>query len=129
MNAGSTNSIPFIGAPWEGEWQLVQMEKEGHIDGIIANDGDCFILGGRRIIFDIDSGKHQFRELNIMEATAKYNENNNHYQIFKYKQDNLAIISCFFGNDYIKRINGIGKKRYGRFWTLYRMIRFGPLLK
>ena len=103
--------IPFIGAPWEGEWQLVQMEKEGRIDGIIANDGDCFILGGRRIIFDIDFGKRQFRELNVMEATAKYNENNNHYRIFKYKQENLAIISCFFGNDYIKRINGIGKKK------------------
>ena len=122
--------IPFIGAPWEGEWQLVQMERDGRIDGIIANDGDCFILGSRRIIFDIDFGKRQFRELNVMEATAKYNENNNHYRIFKYKQENLAIISCFFGNDYIKRINRIGKKKIwkildllpnDKIWTITEM--------
>ena len=40
----------MIGAPFEADWQLIALEKEGRTAGTITIDSDLFALGGRTIV-------------------------------------------------------------------------------
>ena len=44
------NGIRIYCAPIEAEWQLVSLENQGVIDGILSVDSDCLCLGARRVI-------------------------------------------------------------------------------
>ncbi len=101
-------NIAFLGAPYEGEWQLVQMEKDKRINAIIANDGDCVILGADRVIFDINFTELKFREFNRSEASIVHMKDKMQFPLMKYSKCNYPLISCLLGNDYIRKVHGIG---------------------
>jgi 5'-3' exonuclease len=43
----------MFGAPYEAEWQLVEMQLAGFLDYIISEDSDLIILKGSKIIVDL----------------------------------------------------------------------------
>ena len=44
----------YICAPYEADFQLVFMEKQGKIQAILTEDGDLFVLGGSTLIMNLD---------------------------------------------------------------------------
>ena len=101
-------NIAFIGAPYEGEWQLVQMEKDKRINAMIVNDGDCVILQAERVIFDINFAELTFCELNRNEASSVHMKDKSKFILMKYSKCNYPLISCLLGNDYIPKLHGVG---------------------
>lgn len=46
----------FVCAPFEAEWQLVELERIGCVDGILATDSDIFPLGANTVYLDTRFG-------------------------------------------------------------------------
>ncbi len=53
--------IKFVGAPFEAEWQLVMLEKSCEIDAIMSVDGDCVILGAKKLYVDVKFSEKKLR--------------------------------------------------------------------
>jgi len=58
-----TDKISFESAPFEAEWQLAKLEKDGKIDGIISTDGDNFILGAKNLYINTNFHNKTFDHL------------------------------------------------------------------
>ena len=43
-------NVHLFGAPFEADAQLVALEQEGLVDGILTCDGDIFFLGGKNVL-------------------------------------------------------------------------------
>jgi 5'-3' exonuclease len=54
-------NIRFECAPFEAEWQLVQMESENIISAVMTTDGDAIILGAKTVLFDVDFKKKTWK--------------------------------------------------------------------
>eukprot|EP00956_Cyclotella_meneghiniana_P014527 scaffold21787_cov46-Cyclotella_meneghiniana.AAC.1 len=97
--------IKVIQAPFEADWQLVELQRAGLIDNILSSDGDLFVLGGDRIISELNyhSG-----------ACCFYQRDNILTRISMGRGDysgELHALSCFLGNDYVNRLDGNGPAR------------------
>eukprot|EP00956_Cyclotella_meneghiniana_P030798 scaffold78688_cov59-Cyclotella_meneghiniana.AAC.6 len=98
--------IKFCSAPFEADWQLVSLQKQGIIQHILSSDGDLLVLGGDSIITDLNNGSG---------ACCIYDTNS----ILQRKSmgggmflpQHLPLLACFSGNDYIARLHGNGPKK------------------
>ena len=90
--------VPFITAPAEAEAQCAQLERAGLVDGIVTEDNDTFLFGGRRVyrrLFD------QARDVELylmddVEAELKLGRNE------------LIQLACLLGSDYTDGVRGVG---------------------
>jgi 5'-3' exonuclease len=48
------DGLQFECAPFEAEWQLIHLERQGVVNYVYTTDGDSIILGADRVITDID---------------------------------------------------------------------------
>ena len=74
-------TIDFLGAPFEAEWQLAKMEKDGRIDAVLTTDGDAIILQCESVYFDFDPSKKEWREYkkaNILSGSYPLSAYHNH---------------------------------------------------
>ena len=46
------NHVVCIGAPYEADWQIKQLELDGIVDGVITVDSDLILLGCKAVIYD-----------------------------------------------------------------------------
>ncbi|KIW00865.1 uncharacterized protein PV09_07622 [Verruconis gallopava] len=47
-------SVPYVVAPFEADSQMVYLEKQGLIDGILSEDSDLLVFGARRLLTKLD---------------------------------------------------------------------------
>uniref|UniRef100_A0A7S2KZ73 Exonuclease 1 n=1 Tax=Leptocylindrus danicus TaxID=163516 RepID=A0A7S2KZ73_9STRA len=97
--------IMHFSAPFEAEWQLVSLERQGLIDGIVSEDGDNIILGARTVITRLDF------------VTGSCFIYRNH-EIWQQESagagewvDHLPELATFLGNDYTKRLYGFSPRK------------------
>jgi len=89
-------------APFEAEWQLVQLEKEGVVDAVMTTDGDAIILGAKVVLFDDDFSKSRwkvYRQEDILRGGSPISE----YDVAKW-----PAIASMLGSDYHERIPFVG---------------------
>mmetsp|Transcript_22780 Transcript_22780/g.35232 ORF Transcript_22780/g.35232 Transcript_22780/m.35232 type:complete len:248 (-) Transcript_22780:217-960(-) len=58
------NDIEHYGSIYEADQQLIQLEKDGIVDGIISEDGDEIALGAKRLLCKMSrksNGDYQFK--------------------------------------------------------------------
>ena len=67
------DSIAFVCAPFEAEQQLVKLEKDGKSDAVISMDGDCLVLGHKKIMHNMDWRKKKF-EMHDQKEAIETNE-------------------------------------------------------
>jgi 5'-3' exonuclease len=99
--------ISYECAPFEADWQLIALEQQGIIDGIMTNDSDLIALGGSNLYFDAkfaSSGKEStcvhFNRSDVLAS--------NTYVLFNRFEKHLPEVAAFLGCDYIKRLPGSG---------------------
>ena len=90
--------LPYVIAPMEAEAQCAELEKLGLVNGIITNDSDVFVFGGRHVY------KNFFEERKYTEIyDSKTLEDN-----FGFDQGTFIAIAQLLGSDYAIGIKGVG---------------------
>ena len=87
--------IPWIVAEGDAEVTCVSLEMSQLVDGIITDDNDAFLFGGRKII------RHLFRST---KEPQLYSANN-----IPFTRNQLIFFAYLLGSDYSVGVKGIGK--------------------
>ena len=98
--------IKYCSAPFEADPQVVELQKCGAAKHIMPTDEDMFVLGGDSIVSEVELGKGQCCIYNcegILQRTSMGGG--------KFCKEDLPLIGCFSGNDFIKRLNNNGHKK------------------
>ncbi|KAK8055685.1 hypothetical protein PG993_000912 [Apiospora rasikravindrae] len=103
--------VPYIVAPYEADPQMVYLERQGIINGILSEDSDLLVFGAKRLITKLDQhgacveiNRRDFGACREITLTGWSDEQFRH----------MAILH---GCDYLEGIKALGLK------TAYRMLR------
>ncbi|KAK4124599.1 hypothetical protein N657DRAFT_644845 [Parathielavia appendiculata] len=103
--------VPYVVAPYEADAQLVYLERQGLISGIVSEDSDLLVFGAKRLLTKMDQ-HGQCVEINRRDFCAVREISLTGWTDNEFRH--MAILS---GCDYLKGVNNIGLK------TAYRLIR------
>ncbi|KAI3325410.1 hypothetical protein HD806DRAFT_490253 [Xylariaceae sp. AK1471] len=103
--------IPYVVAPYEADAQLVYLERQGVISGIISEDSDLLVFGAKRLITKLDQ-YGQCVEINRRDFNACREVSFIGWDDKQFRQ--MTILS---GCDYLPGIQNFGLK------TAHRMLR------
>jgi len=103
--------VPYVVAPYEADAQLVYLERQGIISGIVSEDSDLLVFGAKRLLTKMDQ-HGQCVEINRRDFCAVREISLTGWTDVEFRH--MAILS---GCDYLASINSVGLK------TAYRLIR------
>ncbi|KAL2117522.1 hypothetical protein VTJ04DRAFT_7182 [Mycothermus thermophilus] len=103
--------VPYVVAPYEADAQLVYLERQGLISGIVSEDSDLLVFGAKRLLTKLDK-YGQCVEINRRDFCAVREVSLTGWTDREFRH--MAILS---GCDYLDSVNNIGLK------TAYRLIR------
>ena len=103
--------IPYVVAPYEADAQLVYLERQGLINGIISDDSDLLVFGAKRLLTKLDQYGNCI-EINRRDFCACREVSLTGWTDADFRR--MAIMS---GCDYLQGLPGVGLK------TAYRMLR------
>jgi hypothetical protein len=90
--------IPWVESPTEAEAQCAALEELGLVDGIVTEDSDIFVFGGKKVY------KNFFDEQKYVEAYfAKDIERD-----LALKRHQLVALAMLLGGDYTDGVKGVG---------------------
>ncbi|KAJ5970756.1 XPG/RAD2 endonuclease [Penicillium vulpinum] len=104
-------NVQYVVAPYEADAQLVYLEQQGDIDGIISEDSDLLVFGAKRLLSKLDQ-HGECIEINRADFTACREVSLVGFSDLDFR--NMCILS---GCDYLANIPKLGLK------TAYRIIR------
>lgn len=104
-------NVDYVVAPYEADAQLVYLERNGLIDGIISDDSDLLVFGAKRLLTKLDQ-YGSCMEINRRDFCACREVSLTGWSDADFRR--MAIMS---GCDYLKGLPGVGLK------TSYRMLR------
>jgi DNA excision repair protein ERCC-5 len=90
--------IPYIVAPAEAEAQCVELERLGLVDGIVTEDSDAFVFGGK-IVY-----KNLFKDQKYLEAYHSADAKDE----MNLTRDSFVALAMLLGGDYTEGIKGVG---------------------
>ena len=105
------NNVQYIVAPYEADAQLVYLERNGTIQGILSEDSDLLVFGAKRLLTKLDQ-YGECLEINRNDFTACREISLVGWTDAEFRR--MAILS---GCDYLANINKMGLK------TAYRLVR------
>ena len=91
--------VPWVESPFEAEAQCAYLELKGLIDGIITEDSDVFLFGGRKIYRKLFAGNNNQADLYDMNDIEKNMGLN---------REKMISLALFLGSDYTLGVKGIG---------------------
>ena len=103
--------VAYVVAPYEADAQMVYMEKQGIIDGILSEDSDLLVFGAKRLLTKLD----QFGdciEVNRADFTSC-----REISLVGWTDADFRRMAILSGCDYLASINRMGLK------TAYRLVR------
>lgn len=112
INVCKNYKIPYIVAPFEADSQMVYLEKQGIVDGIISEDSDLIIFGCERLYTKMDFDRatcqlvdrsqfHRLKEDVNAKGIPKLDIEN-------FSQVELIKLVCLSGCDYTPGLYQIG---------------------
>lgn len=103
--------VPYVVAPYEADAQMVYLERQGIISGIISEDSDLLVFGAKRLLTKLDQyGK--CIEINRKDFCAV-----REISLTGWTDVEFRHMAIFSGCDYLEGVGNMGLK------TAYRMIR------
>lgn len=106
-----TLGIPYVVAPYEADAQLVYLERQGIISGIISEDSDLLVFGAKRLLTKLDRYGNAV-EINRRDFCAVREVSLTGWSDTEFRH--MAILN---GCDYLAGVGNMGLK------TAHRMIR------
>ncbi|KAM0434667.1 hypothetical protein ACHAPT_003766 [Fusarium lateritium] len=103
--------IPYVVAPYEADAQLVYLERQGLINGIISDDSDLLVFGAKKLLTKLDQYGNCI-EINRKDFCACREVSLTGWSDTEFRR--MAILS---GCDYLDGLPSVGLK------TAYRMLR------
>lgn len=103
--------IPYVVAPYEADAQLVYLERQGLVDGILSDDSDLLVFGAKRLLTKLDQYGNCL-EINRRDFCACREISLTGWSDAEFRR--MAIMS---GCDYLNGLPGVGLK------TAYRLMR------
>lgn len=103
--------VQYVVAPYEADAQLVYLEQQGHIQGIISEDSDLLVFGAKRLLSKLDQ-HGECIEINRADFTAC-----REVSLVGWSDENFRHMCILSGCDYLANIPKMGLK------TAYRSIR------
>ncbi|KAM0375498.1 hypothetical protein HYE67_007235 [Fusarium culmorum] len=103
--------IPYVVAPYEADAQLVYLERQGLINGIISDDSDLLVFGAKKLLTKLD----QYG--NCLEINRKDFCACREVSLTGWSDTEFRRMAIFSGCDYLDGLPGVGLK------TAYRMLR------
>ncbi|KAK2609142.1 Rad2 nuclease [Conoideocrella luteorostrata] len=103
--------VPYVVAPYEADAQLVYLERQGLVNGILSDDSDLLVFGAKRLLTKLDQYGNCI-EINRRDFCACREVSLTGWSDSDFRR--MAIMS---GCDYIEGLPGVGLK------TAYRMLR------
>ncbi|KKZ62091.1 exonuclease 1 [[Emmonsia] crescens] len=104
-------TIQYVVAPYEADAQLVYLEKQGVINGIISEDSDLLVFGAKRLLSKLD--KHgDCVEINRSDFTACRD-----ISLIGWTDADFRLMCILSGCDYLANLPKMGLK------TAYRNVR------
>jgi hypothetical protein len=110
--------IPWIAAPGEAEAQCAWLESNGHVDGVISDDNDCFLFGTQRLIRHCFGGRSKSR----MGVKPTLYEMRLIRETIGLSKDRFLCLAVLLGSDYSIGVKGIGPKK-----ALHLLNEMGPV--
>jgi len=104
-------NIPYVVAPYEADAQLVYLERQGLVNGIVSEDSDLLVFGAKRLLTKMDQYGNCV-EINRKDFCAVREISLTGWTDAEFRH--MAILS---GCDYHEGPSGMGLK------TAYRMLR------
>ncbi|CAI7577225.1 unnamed protein product [Penicillium glandicola] len=104
-------NVQYVVAPYEADAQLVYLEQQGDIHGIISEDSDLLVFGAKRLISKLDQ-HGECIEINRAEFTAC-----REVSLVGFSDPDFRNMCILSGCDYLANIPKLGLK------TAYRIIR------
>ncbi|KAL2151282.1 hypothetical protein VTH82DRAFT_6380 [Thermothelomyces myriococcoides] len=103
--------VPYVVAPYEADAQLVYLERQGLISGIVSEDSDLLVFGAKRLLTKLDQ-HGQCVEINRKDFCAV-----REISLTGWTDREFRHMAIFSGCDYLDGVSNIGLK------TAYRLIR------
>lgn len=91
--------VPWVESPFEAEAQCAYLEMRGLVDGIITEDSDVFLFGGKKVyrkLFAGNSNQVDFYDIRKIEKELGLN------------REKLISTALFLGSDYTIGVKGVG---------------------
>lgn len=103
--------VPYVVAPYEADAQLIYLERQGIISGIVSEDSDLLVFGAKRLLTKMDQ-YGQCIEINRSQFCAV-----REISLTGWTDAEFRHMAIFSGCDYLASLPSMGLK------TAYRMIR------
>ncbi|KAH7155202.1 PIN domain-like protein [Dactylonectria estremocensis] len=103
--------IPYVVAPYEADAQLVYLERQGLIHGILSDDSDLLVFGAKKLLTKLD----QYG--NCIEISRKDFCRCREVSLTGWSDADFRRMAIMSGCDYLDGLPGMGLK------TSYRMLR------
>lgn len=95
-----------VGSPFEGDTQLISLMNQSIIDYVVMNNCDMPYQGCTRTILKLSKGIGKCKFVLKSDLLSTFR---NRFQSQRELDNNdLSVFACIMGNDYIKRIKGMG---------------------
>ncbi|KAI1870388.1 uncharacterized protein JN550_005316 [Neoarthrinium moseri] len=103
--------LPYVVAPYEADAQMVYLERQGLVSGIVSEDSDLLVFGAKRLLTKLDD-YGQCIEVNRRDFAACRD-----LHMADWTDAQFRHMAIFSGCDYLGGIKDFGLK------TAYRMLR------
>ena len=90
--------VPYVEAPAEAEAQCVALEQLGLVDGIVTEDSDVFVFGGKTVYRNIFDEQKYAEVYTADDAEREMNLGRN----------GLVALAMLLGGDYSSGVKGVG---------------------
>jgi DNA excision repair protein ERCC-5 len=90
--------VPYVDAPAEAEAQCAALEALGLVDGIVTEDSDVFVFGGKTVY------KNIFDEQKYVEVYAARDAERE----MRLTTNSMVALAMLLGGDYTEGVKGVG---------------------
>ena len=90
--------IPFIVAPAEAEAQCAHLEMAGLVDGVVTEDNDTFLFGGRHVYKHLFDANRHVETYHMTDIEAEVGLD----------RRKLVDMALLLGSDYTDGVHGVG---------------------
>jgi exonuclease-1 len=99
------HNVRCIGAPFEADYQLVQLEKENITQGSLCDDSDLFPLGAKLMVQGLKMNKNEALNCSIVLRAEVLSKPG----FVGYSDDDVVAFCVLLGCDYVSRFKGNGR--------------------